>query len=223
MCCDSSNSFTISNLGLADPPDTVAITGSNGFEKTGDEVTLICTSSDGYPDPEVTISRGLGILETGPSPQSYTLTIAKTDNGATFTCNASNSVGTISTSLTFDVSCKIEHFNPLFDTLDVKLSIDPADSVNFSGTDGNAVENAPLTLVCTAVGGKPAPQLTISRNGGTLQTGPSPLSHTFSLTRAEEGAVFICSATNFVGTITTAQTFTVSSKLIILILRVIVS
>ena len=76
-----------------------------------------------------------------------------------------------------------------------------------------AVENVPVTLMCTSNGGKPTPQLVITRDGSTLPTGSSPLSYTFSLTTADEGAVFICNATNFVDTVTTSQSFTIASKL----------
>ena len=96
---------------LADPPDNVVITGSNGFVKTGEEVTIICTSSDAYPYPTVMIARGGPALETGFSPQSHTFTAVKADNGATFSCDASNSVDTVSAVLTFDVSCKFSYNN----------------------------------------------------------------------------------------------------------------
>ena len=87
-----------------DAAQSVVITGSDGIANAGDNVELKCASTGGNPVPNLTLQKGGSAPISGPSPLSQWITLVASDNGQTFECDAVNSVGTITTTLTFDVA-----------------------------------------------------------------------------------------------------------------------
>ena len=98
---------TNSGYSFSDKVLTLTISGTDGVANAGEEITVECSSTGGYPEPTLTIERDGSVIYTGSSPQSHNLTVQAEDDGATYLCNATNSAGTDSTTLTLDISCKI--------------------------------------------------------------------------------------------------------------------
>ena len=91
---------------ISDAATSISLTGSDGTAEVGDTVVLTCTSTGGYPSPVVSIEQGGSAEASGSSPQYLSINIVEGHDGATYECKAVNSVGPVSTSITFDVSCE---------------------------------------------------------------------------------------------------------------------
>ena len=70
--------------------------------------------------------------------------------------------------------------------------------------------NVTTDLTCDKVGGKPEPTVVIMRDGSVLVSGPPPQTYSFLPQVADDGAAFICNATNSAGDTTATLTTEVS-------------
>ncbi|KAK7485521.1 hypothetical protein BaRGS_00023209, partial [Batillaria attramentaria] len=64
-------------------------------------------------------------------------------------------------------------------------------------------ENQTVTFSCQADAGRPAPSVTLAKNGTELTNQSSPLSHSVSRARCEDAGVYTCIASNGMGPDTT--------------------
>ena len=81
----------------------------------GTSTTLLCSATNGNPSTTMyTWTKGGTTVQAASTTSSYTFTPVAADNGQTFICTASNSVGTDpSASLSITVNCKYMASSPI--------------------------------------------------------------------------------------------------------------
>ena len=90
------------------------------------------------------------------------------------------------------------------------ILLDPPDMALFSGTASDVSPSSNVALTCTSTGGDPPPTVLISKNGVEVESGPSPLTHSFTTEILDDGAEFLCNASNSAGEATDLRILTVS-------------
>ncbi|XP_074657814.1 nephrin-like isoform X2 [Tubulanus polymorphus] len=127
---------------------------------------------------------GLTYKWTGvnPSGQSHNKLrfqpVSRTDSGV-YTCNVSNTVGSVTDSITINVTY-------------------PPSGVTLQGPESPVQESATVGFTCTATGGYPIPTLAITRTpgGSAVKQGVGPqISYSTSVSKTDNQAEYQCTAT----------------------------
>ena len=90
--------------------DTARSTNGHAFARAGQSLRVSCTSSDGEPEPDLTLYRN-GYSLPGVHPRkkenSFTFVVTKEDNSAVWQCRAVNPLATVhSNEIVIYVLCK---------------------------------------------------------------------------------------------------------------------
>ena len=96
---------------LSDPAELVEITMSPGPHFAGSNIDLDCLVTGGNPTPTLKWFRES--TEVGSSVR-YSFTATADDNNKIYRCDATNSEGTVSNSITFELLC--QSLGPIVDT-----------------------------------------------------------------------------------------------------------
>lgn len=93
---------------IADAIEGVSVSGSTGPYIADEVAALSCDFVDGYPDPSFEWFKD-GTVIAGETSQTIEVTAVNTDDGAVFSCEASNVINTVTSSngITLRVDSKL--------------------------------------------------------------------------------------------------------------------
>ena len=151
----------------------------------------------GSPAPSVQWYRGASLL-TGETALTYSFATVLADSGAVFTCTATNSMGSVTTSAA---------------TLTVTAAPPVAPSITLQPIGASVSAGAAATFVVVAAG--TAPLSYQWRKNGSSITGATSASYTTPATvEGDDGALFSVVVTNSAGTVTSSNaTLTVGGSM----------